>query len=55
MLFRMNLLDKIIKDRCICSFCPHFCVLAFVYKILAQSLLLTLPKQFPAECKQIKI
>ena len=25
------------------------------FKILAQGLLLTLPKQFPAECKQIKI
>ena len=50
----MNLLDKIIKNKCICSFCRHFCVK--IQKILAQSLLLTLPKQFSAECiKQIKI
>ena len=49
----MNLSNKIIKNRCICSFCRHFCVK--IQKILSQSLLLTLPKQFPTECKQIKI
>ena len=50
----MNLLDKIIKNRCSCSFCRHFCVK--IQKTLSQILLLTLPKQFPAECiKQIKI
>ena len=53
MLLRMNLFDKIIKNRCICSFCRHFCIK--VQKIIAQGLLLTLPKQFPAGCKQIKI
>ena len=53
MLLRINLLDKIIKNSCICSFCRHFCVK--IQKILAQGLLLILPKQFPAECKQIKI
>ena len=54
MLLRMNFLDEIIKNRCIYFFCRHFCVK--IQKILAQSLLLTLPKQFPAECiKQIKI
>ena len=34
-------------------FCRHFCVK--MQKILTQSLLLTLPKQLPAECKQIEI
>ena len=34
-------------------FCRHFCVK--IQKILSQSLLLTLPKQFPTERKQIKI
>ena len=34
-------------------FLSSFCVK--IQKILAQKLLLTLPKQSPAECKQIKI
>ena len=37
MLLRMNLLDKIIKNRCSCSFCHNFCVK--IQKILAQKLL----------------
>ena len=37
----------------ICSCRRHFCIK--IQKILAQSLLLTLAKQFPAESKQINI
>ena len=41
----MDLFDKIIENRCICSFYRHFCVIK----------IRSLPKQFSGECKQIKI
>ena len=40
---RIDLFDKIIKNRCTCSFYRHFLCLQ---KLLAQSL----PKQFADEC-----
>ena len=36
-----------------CSFCHNFCVK--IQKILAQKLLFNSTKQFPGECKQVKI
>ena len=46
----LDLVDKIIENRCTYSFYRHFCVIK-IQKLLAQSL----PKQFVGDCKQIKI
>ena len=50
MLLILDFFDKIIENRCTCSFYGHFCVKK-IQKLLAQSL----PKQFAGNYKQIKI